>query len=502
MRIRPGKYKYILIFLFMQMYINSAWSQTGEVESPSINYVTVDTSDQKVVLNWNPSTSPNIEKYIIHIVGFDQYGPYGTAVDSVSADTLFYKDRISTYKPHIYTVVAKNSIGDESLIGADYHKPVKLDISYDSCSQEMNLSWDNYIGWKGNLNGYRVLYREGSGAFQEIAILDTAKLSYTHTGLKENTFYEYVIRSFDNQSRFSFSNIKSYYTFMPPPPAYVNLDYVSVIADLTVEISFTTDLSGEIDDFRLMKASSSELAFTDWITVTDINDPTYTFTDHVFTGVVQAYYRIDALNSCLNPISSSNIGTNIVLTGRAEGSLSRLNWNLYTEYEGSLEGYTIYRMNSAGDYELIATLGPEHNSYIEDVSMIGQDRLKGKINYQVVAIEANNNPYGIKGHSRSNELTIAIETQLFVPNAFSPNGDEMNNTFEPVFDFAPEAYRMLIYDRSGKMLFQTTDPYMGWDGTLNGRSLARQGVYVYHIEYTSYSGVRKVLTGNVSLVNP
>jgi len=78
----------------------------------------------------------------------------------------------------------------------------------------------------------------------------------------------------------------------------------------------------------------------------------------------------------------------------------------------------------------------------------------------------------------------------------------MNDTFLPILDFMPSSYKMLIYDRSGKMLFQSADPYYGWDGTLNGRKLARQGVYVYHIEYTSYTGIRKVLTGNLSLVNP
>lgn len=189
-----------------------------------------------------------------------------------------------------------------------------------------------------------------------------------------------------------------------------------------------------------------------------------------------------------------------MLTGEADGSLVKLNWNPYTEFEGSVEEYAIYRMNAFGEYELIRSLGPEHNSYIEDISMIGRDTMKGEIFYQLVARETDNNPYGVQGESHSNELTLAIETQLFVPNAFSPYKDGMNDKFGPVLDFTPSRYRMLIYDRSGKMLFQTTDPYDGWDGTLNGSTLARQGVYIYHIEYTSYTGVREVLTGNLSLV--
>lgn len=495
------KYKLILLCLLIYGSVIPVACQSNLPEKPVLDYVSVDTSDQGVVISWTASATPGILKYVISELGFDNNGPYGTPLDSVASDVYTYKHIQSDYKPLYYTVTAIDSVG-ESELGIDYHRPVKLSLDYDSCSREIILSWNRYIGWQANLNGYRILFRKDNDPFQQIALVDSSTLSYSHKNIEENTHYEYLIKAFDNQGKISFSNKSKYFTYMPPPPSYVNLDYVTVLDELTVEISFTADLSGEINDFRLMKASSAEVSFTDWVTITDIDATPYIFTDQLATAGVHAYYRVDALSNCLFPISSSNIGTNILLRGEAEGSLAKLNWNPYTNFEGGVEGYSVYRKNPAGEYELISTLGQDQTSYIEDVSMIGQDKLKGEIFYQVVARESSANPYGVQGESRSNELSIAIETQLFIPNAFSPNNDDMNDIFKPVLDFTPSSYKMLIYDRSGKMLFQTNDPYDGWDGSLNGRKPARQGVYVYHIEYTSYTGIRKVMTGNVSLVNP
>ncbi len=495
-----GKYRFMIIYLLVQIFIVSAMAQDNLPEKPILNYVTVDTSDQNIILNWDPVTTSDILYYKIYSVEISGQSIVGTYIDSVFAGVNSYKHIITSHESLMYTVTAVDSIG-ESLLGNDYHQAVKVNISYDSCSQEMNLEWNSYVGWKGNLNGYRVFCKEEGGDFNIIALLDTASHSYAHIGIKENSNYEYLIRAFDNQGRSSFSNRRSYFTRMPAPPAYINLDYVSVLDDQNVEISFTADLSGEINDFRVLKATSSEASFTDWTTILDVAQSPYILNDKVATRGVQIYYRIDAINSCLSSVSSSNIGTNIVLRGEIDVKVAKLNWNPYKEFSGSLEAYYIYRMNSTNEYELIHSVSSEYNTFIEDLSQLGHGIMKGEVSYQVVAKEANDNPYGVAGLSRSNELTLNIESKLFVPTAFSPNG-EMNKKFVPVMDFIPSAYRMLIYDRTGKILYQTSDPFDGWDGTLYGSTMARRGVYIYHIEYTSYSGVRKVLTGNLSLVNP
>ncbi|MBK9107761.1 MAG: gliding motility-associated C-terminal domain-containing protein [Saprospiraceae bacterium] len=74
---------------------------------------------------------------------------------------------------------------------------------------------------------------------------------------------------------------------------------------------------------------------------------------------------------------------------------------------------------------------------------------------------------------------------LFMPNAFTPNGDGKNEVFGPVGQFAAmQYYSMQIYDRWGSLLFSTTNPIDHWNGRFNnsGKDIP-SGVYVYEIKY-------------------
>ena len=71
---------------------------------------------------------------------------------------------------------------------------------------------------------------------------------------------------------------------------------------------------------------------------------------------------------------------------------------------------------------------------------------------------------------------------FYVPNAFTPDGDEFNNTFQPVFaqGFDAFEYELLIFDRWGEIIFESHDPNIGWDGTYHGK-ICQDGVYVWKI---------------------
>ena len=91
---------------------------------------------------------------------------------------------------------------------------------------------------------------------------------------------------------------------------------------------------------------------------------------------------------------------------------------------------------------------------------------------------------------------------FWLPNAFTPNGDGLNDEFKPVqrYDFV-KTYRLFIYNRWGQLIFDTPDINQGWDGTFKGQP-AEQGTYVYKIVYTAYPTGRetRTKTGNVMLV--
>jgi gliding motility-associated-like protein len=125
----------------------------------------------------------------------------------------------------------------------------------------------------------------------------------------------------------------------------------------------------------------------------------------------------------------------------------------------------------------------------------------GEFQYRVIALS---NPHngGIEEQSFSNITTAVIETQLLVPSAFTPNSNDINSEFKPLIDFAPREYLMIVIDRGGRKMFETTDADEGWDGRFQGGSFVDEAVYVYYIQYTDYTGLFKTYTGNVTVLYP
>ncbi len=92
---------------------------------------------------------------------------------------------------------------------------------------------------------------------------------------------------------------------------------------------------------------------------------------------------------------------------------------------------------------------------------------------------------------------------FFIPNAFTPNGDGLNDVFGviPRLDYINQ-YRISIFNRWGQMIFETTDLNLGWDGTYQGEACPA-GAYVYRIVYNDFGmGTQetKVMEGTVVLV--
>jgi len=91
---------------------------------------------------------------------------------------------------------------------------------------------------------------------------------------------------------------------------------------------------------------------------------------------------------------------------------------------------------------------------------------------------------------------------FYLPNAFTPNGDGLNDEFKPVqrYDFV-KTYHLYIYNRWGQLIFETSDINTGWDGTYKVKP-APQGTYVYKIVYTASStgNEPQSVAGNVMVV--
>jgi gliding motility-associated-like protein len=90
----------------------------------------------------------------------------------------------------------------------------------------------------------------------------------------------------------------------------------------------------------------------------------------------------------------------------------------------------------------------------------------------------------------------------YIPNSFTPDGNEYNNTWRPIFTkgIDTENFSLYIYNRWGQVIWESHNIYQGWDGTYNN-SICPIGVYVYTIDYGSIdSGSRQSVTGHITLL--
>ena len=96
-------------------------------------------------------------------------------------------------------------------------------------------------------------------------------------------------------------------------------------------------------------------------------------------------------------------------------------------------------------------------------------------------------------------VTIS-ESRLDMPNAFSPNGDGINDVYKAKENWQSLVeFKATIYNRWGQKLYEWTDPSDGWDGTFHGQDV-KQGVYYVNVEARGADGRKYHIRRDVNLL--
>jgi gliding motility-associated-like protein len=92
--------------------------------------------------------------------------------------------------------------------------------------------------------------------------------------------------------------------------------------------------------------------------------------------------------------------------------------------------------------------------------------------------------------------------KVYLPNAFSPNEDGVNDVFQAHVGCTVTEFDLRVFNRWGQLIFATQQPDEGWDGTTKGQP-AIQAVYVYVLKVTydqDGEARQEVQTGDVALI--
>lgn len=227
--------------------------------------------------------------------------------------------------------------------------------------------------------------------------------------------------------------------------------------------------------FRIYKRTvNPENAFQQ---IGEVQGNVFTFTEKkVNTKITPFDYVIKGTNLCGTEITSP-IHRTILLKGDKPTEYSaELD---FTDYLGWHQGVENYKINR----KLLNKTPFEEYDWKTSTVRIQYDN--GTDHYtQCYRIKANENE-GRGEESWSNEVCFNYPPLMYIPNAFSPDGNGLNEGFGPSAAVV-KTFKMTVFDRWGEKLFVTDDFKQTWDGNYMGVP-CKQDVYVFFIEYTDYA---------------
>lgn len=209
-------------------------------------------------------------------------------------------------------------------------------------------------------------------------------------------------------------------------------------------------------------------------------------TDTFFKHSIQSaqYYTVIAQDSCGNKGTVGNYAKPVWLKGTIRGNneAAELSHTPYEIWAGTEKQYEIQKFVNGSWQSLRSS-----NNVVpfSDESFIVEDSLQSCYRVRIIDLSETSLV------SHSNVLCLDYLPALYIPNAFSPNGDGVNDLFD-IATTGIASYKIKIYNRWGQQLFEGEN--QAWDGTFQGQP-SPTGIYMLHLLYITKDG-KKFETGN------
>ena len=97
------------------------------------------------------------------------------------------------------------------------------------------------------------------------------------------------------------------------------------------------------------------------------------------------------------------------------------------------------------------------------------------------------------------DIKVFDSTIIYVPNAFTPNNDRLNDRFHVIVQGRVKSFHISVYNRFGNVVYSGNDINGSWDGTLRGAP-SPSGVYVYVITALTYENKSISQKGIITLI--
>ncbi len=465
-------------------------------DGPKIDSVSV-LPNGDVIIAWQIPRDMDIIRYRIYDVTTTTASTAYVKIDSVSGRpnrTYTLTGSGSASGTVGITVAALDSCNRIGVFDTDPPVTMFLKTDYNRCAYKTLLSWNAYRNMPGGLKEYRIYCSVNGGIFSLVGT--TSQTSFVHENVPPGKNLCYFVRAFNKSLTVtSSSNRPCLFSREVDAPAFLYLRTASITGTNTARLKLYIDTTKALNGITIYR-SANGLDFEEAGFMPPTNKPHYTFTDSkIEPGSTSYYYKGVVKDSCGNARTVSNISKTILLKVRSDKEqifIKHLGWSAYEGFSGGVSGYNIYRIiNDVRSPQPVNSTGALASTYtdnLEDEAPNGS-----KVEYMVEAIEGLGNAYGFIETSQSNTPPVYMEGNIFIPSAFAPNG--INKVWRPVTHFIDKAeYRVMVFNRWGNKLFDTTDDTEGWTG-----DDAEGGVYAYKISYKNARGEYQEVTGTLLL---
>jgi gliding motility-associated-like protein len=392
----------------------------------------------------------------------------------------------------INQILNPNSYIIENLNTADNYYCVSI-TAFDPCDGDMIQSnigcsiniqttggnQQNIIDWGTNSTDFLdySLYKDGS----VIATINTqAQNQYLDNQVNCGISYQYLVRMMENGGFLSISDtstVTSISTDMPDPVENIS----ATVLDQDIKLEWEEPQNFLAIGYIISRSTDGvQYNVLDTLTTAEYLDT------ELFTQSTRYFYKIVYYDACGNLSEESIISSQVLLVREFDLTIT---WSDYEGWVHGVSAYTLEKYDENG--QLLESLPLDlSTSYQEDQSA----NTYQYIIYKIVA-----SPIDLaNGNVESNLLEIIYPSKVAFPNAFSPNGDGLND----IFNFESRyvmSVNMKIYTRWGELVYQTIDVDRGWDGNTNGKP-APFGTYIYHTTLTDDMGITFVKSGEIVLI--
>ncbi len=392
-------------------------------------------------------------------------------VDSFSATST---------KPQCYKIQHIDSCGFKSKKSPEHCTIYLKVVSVESGKNDLN--WTKYIGW--NVDKYQII-RTVEGVTSMLAEVNGNVLNYSDTLLCDKNYCYKIVGINESLNVSSQSNSVCSRPVYNGNTTFSNIQVVSVVDNSYIQVT----AEGSVGDFIITK----EINPTNQVKLTNNQKEYYDY--NVDVSSYSYEYSIKQIDYCGDTSQSGQIGKSILFDLEKEGLDLTMHWTAYKSWKNGVKEYIVYRNKGGSFVEFKSITGSDTAVHIKASGEVGSSNC-----FKVVAVSEN----GLR--SESNIRCITGEPVVFIPNAFSPDDDDLNEGLKPysLFIKSPKVYEdglyiFSVYNRWGELLFSTNDPELGWDGTYMNNELP-QGNYMYTLRLKGLDNKIQNFSGLVTLV--